>query len=154
MSLVTFSLYLSENFQFFQPLLPCKDTFYSATTLPITQFSWGTNKVHSDPTVTQAKRFVGNRGGSSKPGGGHNFHKHPNQEEVIYVVEGEIEQWVDQEKRRLGPGDSAFIPADMVHASFNVSDQPAKFLAILGHLALERRAMKSKKYTSQNHGNP
>ena len=54
------------------------------------------------------------------PGKGHDFHKHPDQEEVIYVVAGEVEQWVDREKRMLGPGDCAFIPADVVHASFNV----------------------------------
>ena len=54
------------------------------------------------------------------PGKGHNFHKHPDQEEVILCVAGSVEQWVDREKRILGPGDSAFIPAGVVHASFNV----------------------------------
>ncbi len=66
------------------------------------------------------------------PGKGHNFHKHPDQEEVIYVVAGAVEQWVDREKRVLGPGDCAFIPADMVHASFNVGKSDAKIVAILG----------------------
>jgi quercetin dioxygenase-like cupin family protein len=66
------------------------------------------------------------------PGKGHDFHKHPDQEEVILVVAGKVEQWVDREKRVLGPGDSAFIPADVVHASFNLGDQPAKLVAILG----------------------
>ncbi|WP_421725846.1 cupin domain-containing protein [Bauldia sp.] len=66
------------------------------------------------------------------PGKGHDFHKHPDQEEVIYIVAGTVEQWVDREKRILGPGDSAHIPADMVHASFNVGDGEAKVTAILG----------------------
>jgi quercetin dioxygenase-like cupin family protein len=66
------------------------------------------------------------------PGKGHNFHKHPDQEEVVLVVAGKVEQWIDREKRILGPGDSAFIPADVVHASFNAGDQPAKIVAILG----------------------
>ena len=66
------------------------------------------------------------------PGKGHDFHKHPDQEEVIYVVAGKVEQWVDREKRVLGGGDCAFIPADMVHASFNVGDSDAKIVAILG----------------------
>ncbi|WP_210184087.1 cupin domain-containing protein [Bradyrhizobium centrolobii] len=65
-------------------------------------------------------------------GKGHNFHKHPNQEEVVLVVAGTVEQWIDREKRILSPGDSAFIPADVVHASFNAGDQPAKIIAILG----------------------
>ena len=66
------------------------------------------------------------------PGKGHNFHKHPDQEEVVVVVAGKVEQWVDREMRILGPGDAAFIPADVVHASFNAGDQPAKIVAILG----------------------
>jgi quercetin dioxygenase-like cupin family protein len=66
------------------------------------------------------------------PGKGHNFHKHPDQEEVILVVAGRVEQWVDRESRVLGPGDAAFIPAGIVHASFNVGDGPAKIVAILG----------------------
>jgi quercetin dioxygenase-like cupin family protein len=35
-------------------------------------------------------------------------------------------------KRILGPGDSAFIPADTVHASFNIDENETKVLAILG----------------------
>jgi quercetin dioxygenase-like cupin family protein len=66
------------------------------------------------------------------PGKGHNFHKHPDQEEVVLVIDGKVEQWVDREKRILGPGDAAFIPPGIVHASFNAGDQPAKILAILG----------------------
>jgi len=66
------------------------------------------------------------------PGGGHAFHKHPKQEEVIYVMEGQVEQWLDQEKRVLRSGDSIFIPAGVVHASFNTGKTNAKMLAILG----------------------
>jgi len=66
------------------------------------------------------------------PGGGHAFHKHPQQEEVIYVIEGEVEQWREEENRMLGPGDSVFLPAGTVHASFNTGDANAKLLAILG----------------------
>jgi quercetin dioxygenase-like cupin family protein len=66
------------------------------------------------------------------PGKGHDFHRHPDQEEVILCVAGTVEQWVDHEKRILSPGDSAFIPADVVHASFNAGDGEAKVVAILG----------------------
>ena len=66
------------------------------------------------------------------PGKGHNFHKHPDQEEVIYVIAGKVEQWVDRERRFLGPGDAAFIPAGTVHASFNAGAADAKLVAILG----------------------
>ena len=65
------------------------------------------------------------------PGKCHDFHRHPGQEEVIYVIEGSIEQWVLDEKQVLAAGDSVVIPASAVHASFNEGTEPAKILAIL-----------------------
>jgi quercetin dioxygenase-like cupin family protein len=65
------------------------------------------------------------------PGGGHNFHRHPELEEIIYVIEGTAEQWVDREKRLLTPGQIAHIPRDIVHATFNPTDQRLVILAIL-----------------------
>ena len=61
----------------------------------------------------------------------HDFHRHPGQEEVIYVLEGTIEQWVEQDTLELSAGDSVLIPASMVHATFNDGGEPAKILAIL-----------------------
>lgn len=95
------------------------------------QLDWGGMGWFSRPATTDAKELVVIEV-NLKPGGGHNFHKHPQQEEVIYVIEGEIEQWLEQEKRILKAGDSVFIGADAVHASFNVSGADAKVLAILG----------------------
>jgi len=66
------------------------------------------------------------------PGMGHDFHRHPDQEEVIYCIKGKVEQWINDEKRILGPGDSVYIDADVVHATFNIDDEPAHLLAILG----------------------
>jgi len=66
------------------------------------------------------------------PGQGHNFHKHPDQEEVLYLISGRVEQWLERESRILKPGDAIFINKGVVHASFNTSKEPARFLAILG----------------------
>ncbi len=65
------------------------------------------------------------------PGKSHDFHRHPGQEEVIYVIEGTIEQWLEQEKQVLSAGDSVVIPNSAVHATFNDGDAPARILAIL-----------------------
>lgn len=105
--------------------------FITSTEAKRQELEWGSLAWLSSPGVCGAKDLVVIEVTLS-PGRGHNFHKHPNQEEVIYVMEGEIEQWVDQEKRMLRPGDSAFIGADVVHASFNVGERNAKLLAILG----------------------
>lgn len=65
-------------------------------------------------------------------GEGHGFHKHSTQEEVVYVVSGAIEQWIDSERRTLKPGDAAFIPAGVVHASFNAGEGDSRLIAIFG----------------------
>jgi quercetin dioxygenase-like cupin family protein len=105
--------------------------FISSTEVKREQLEWGALAWFSGPMASKASHLVVLEV-SLSPAAGHNFHKHPNQEEVIYVLEGEVEQWIDQEKRILRPGDSAFIEADVVHASFNLSDRTAKLLAILG----------------------
>jgi len=92
---------------------------------------WGVLGWLSRPSTTGAKDLVVIEV-NLKPGFGHNFHKHPDQEEVIYVVEGQVEQWIEKESQLLSAGDSVFIGADVVHASFNVSGDEAKLLAILG----------------------
>ena len=56
---------------------------------------------------------------------------------LIYVIEGQVEQWLEQTSQILNPGDSVFIPKDIVHASFNTSANPAKLLAILAPCVTE-----------------
>lgn len=105
--------------------------FISSIEVKREELEWGSLAWFSSPVASNAKDLVVIEVTLS-PGGGHNFHKHPKQEELIYVIEGEIEQWVDREKRMLRSGDSAFMGADVVHASFNISGRNAKLLAILG----------------------
>lgn len=92
---------------------------------------WGQLAWYSRPSTTQARELVVVEV-KLFPGGGHNFHKHLQQEEVIYVAEGSIEQWLGKEQRILNAGDSVFIPPDQVHASFNTSNSDAKLLLALG----------------------
>ncbi len=94
------------------------------------QLDWGELGWISRPTNTEAKNIVF-LDVTLEAGQGHDFHKHPAQEEVIHVVQGEIEQWLEQEKRILKPGDSIFIHPDVVHASFNSSSEPAKLAVVL-----------------------
>lgn len=102
----------------------------SAETAP-EELDWGTLRWMSHPPSTGAAQLTVIEV-TLAPGKGHDFHKHPDQEEVIYVISGEVEQWLDRQSRMLGPGDSVFIGADVVHASFNVSRSEARLLAILG----------------------
>ena len=66
-----------------------------------------------------------------RPGDAFNFHHHPNQEEVLYLMEGELEAWVEDERSKLRSGDFMHLPAGVVHACFNDSDKDAKMIVAL-----------------------
>ena len=65
------------------------------------------------------------------PGTSHGFHHHPEMDEIIYVLGGEMEQWIEEEKRTLRRGDAVYIQRGVIHGSYNVSSAPVDFLAIL-----------------------
>ena len=93
-------------------------------------FDWGDTGWISRPSLT------GSRGMcvmdvTLNPGGGHPFHRHPEQEEVIWVREGRIEQWLEDQQQELGAGEAVYIPRDVVHASYTVGDSQAKLSVIL-----------------------
>ena len=91
------------------------------------------NRAHTwvcTPDITNAKDLQVVRA-VFEAGQYHDFHTHPELEEVIYVLDGEIEQWVDKKSRVLKKGDVAHIPPGVVHGTFNSSDSAATILAIL-----------------------
>lgn len=103
--------------------------FTPATEIERLELDWGVFAPVSSP-ATGAERIMAIEA-TFLPGKCHDFHRHPNQEEVIYVLEGSIEQWIGQERRDLGPGDGVVIEAGEVHGSFNTGSGQAKILAIL-----------------------
>ncbi|MGI9549568.1 MAG: cupin domain-containing protein [Aurantibacter sp.] len=66
-----------------------------------------------------------------KEGEGHDFHKHPEMNEILYVLRGRAEQWIEDEMQQLDIGESVFIAADVVHATFNGGKGELQFLAIM-----------------------
>lgn len=98
---------------------------------PREELDWGTAAWLCHPAATQNKQLTIIHA-EYLPGKGHDFHHHPEQEEMIYCLSGQIEQWVGEEKQVLNAGDAVFIEAGTVHASFNRSSEPAVFLAALG----------------------
>lgn len=93
--------------------------------------AWGELRWLSNPPTTAAGQLTV-IDVTLTPGNGHDFHKHPDQEEVLLIIAGEVEQWIGEEKRILYAGDSAFVPKDVVHASFNAGEGEARIAAILG----------------------
>jgi mannose-6-phosphate isomerase-like protein (cupin superfamily) len=64
-------------------------------------------------------------------GSGHNFHVHPEMNEILYVLKGTAEQWIEDEMQILHVGDSVYIDADVAHATFNGGKGELELLAIL-----------------------
>jgi quercetin dioxygenase-like cupin family protein len=87
------------------------------------QFDWGVIGWRCVPE-TGAKQLV-IMDVTLEPGQGHDFHMHPGQEEMIIVKQGAITQYLEHESTTLEPGDSVFIEADVVHASFNEGGETA-----------------------------
>jgi quercetin dioxygenase-like cupin family protein len=104
--------------------------FVTSKTARIELAPWGKHWWLSEPSLTGTRLLTLVRV-TMRPGTGHRFHYHPHREEIIYIVDGVAEQWVDREKRRLKAGDCAFISKKVVHAIFNSSKKPMTFLAIL-----------------------
>lgn len=73
----------------------------------------------------------------------HPFHYHPHREEIIHVIYGRAEQWVGKEYRVLRAGESAHIPAGVVHATYNPYPEPLVFLAILSPAKLSDELAKA-----------
>jgi quercetin dioxygenase-like cupin family protein len=55
------------------------------------------------------------------------FHLHPNEDEAIYVLEGELLVHIDGEEHRVGPGGLFFAPRGVPHA-FMVTSETAHVL--------------------------
>ena len=91
---------------------------------------WGPHEWLCRPGLTDAKDLLLVR--VRMPAGrAHQFHRHPAMEEIIYVISGTAEQWVDREKRILRAGEMAHIPRDVVHGTYNAGTDELVFLAIL-----------------------
>ena len=108
-----------------------KDLRYvTAAELEIEPSPWGPHEWISRPGLTQAEGLLMVRV-RMPPGKAHQFHAHPEMEEIIYVESGTAEQWVDRTHRELKAGDSAHIPKGVVHGTYNVGADTLVFLAIL-----------------------
>ncbi len=104
--------------------------FVTAAEMQVEELPWGPHEWLSRPGLVPAEQLLLVRV-HMPPRQAHKFHRHPEQEEIIYILEGVAEQWVDREKRILGPGEIAHIPRDVVHGTYNIGDSTLRFLAIL-----------------------
>lgn len=114
--------------------------FVTAADMAVEDSPWGPHDWLCRPGLTAAQGLLLVRV-NMPPGKGHAFHRHPAMEEIIYVVSGTAEQWVDTASRRLGPGEIAHIPTGVVHGTYNAGDDTLVFLAILSPATVEGPAL-------------
>ena len=105
-------------------------TFVPKDQITEEQFDWGLIGWRLTPAQGSSQLVVMDV--TLDPGGGHDFHRHPDQEEMIIVREGQITQFLGQESMVLNPGDSVFVPSGTVHASFNDGQDTVRLTVMLG----------------------
>jgi quercetin dioxygenase-like cupin family protein len=104
--------------------------FVTAANVKHDGFPWCRVEHMSDQEIVGAKEILLVR--ATFPAfSAHKFHIHPGREEIIYVLDGQAEQWVENEKRILSAGEMAHIPKGTPHATRNPNSTPLIFLAIL-----------------------
>ncbi|HSR10821.1 MAG TPA: cupin domain-containing protein [Thermodesulfobacteriota bacterium] len=66
-------------------------------------------------------------------GGEHKLHRHPDQEEVIYILDGEGISRTDAGDQPIRTGSFVFVPAGTDHATINLNkNKPMKAIIIKG----------------------
>jgi quercetin dioxygenase-like cupin family protein len=108
---------------------------FSIDSVPFHDVPWGRTKillgrdVH-DPERASEHVQVALTENSAGSGGSHRLHVHPDQDEVLIVLEGRGENISgDGTVRQLRPGDVVFIQAGTPHEDRSV-DGPVRFLVV------------------------
>ena len=71
------------------------------------------------------------------PGAGDPLHIHTEEDEALYVLEGEIDVQIDGCSRRLGPGAYVYLPRRTQHSHTVVGNSPARLLITVSPAGLE-----------------
>ncbi|MCB2228285.1 MAG: cupin domain-containing protein [Desulfarculaceae bacterium] len=68
--------------------------------------------------------------GNIEPGGEAEEHDHPTTDQAFYVLAGECLFRLEQQERRLGPGDFVFIPRGARHRILSTGTESLRLLVI------------------------
>lgn len=97
-------------------------------------FDWGQLSVTLGPQVNGSKQF--SAAVVTVPSGqGHARHNHPGSEEIIFILEGEGEQMVEDEAgnphtETVRAGCTVFIPESRFHSTLNTGDGDMKIFVV------------------------
>lgn len=119
-----------------------KDMFLYPEDVDAFGFDWGRLSLTVAPEVNGAVRFSG--GVVDLPSGqGHARHNHPGAEEIIFVIAGEGEQMVEDERgepitRTVGPGCTVYVPESRFHSTRNTGAGPMQLFVVYSPAGPER----------------
>ena len=84
--------------------------FVTEQEMQVEQLPWGPHEWLSRPNLTAAEELLLVR--VKMPAGeAHRFHRHPEMEEIIYILSGTAEQWVEWRTRPAPPQNETEFPA-------------------------------------------
>jgi quercetin dioxygenase-like cupin family protein len=66
------------------------------------------------------------------------LHTHANEDEISYILEGEVGVQIGERVLRAGPGTLVFKPRGVPHAFWNQGDAPARLLELISPAGFER----------------
>jgi len=87
---------------------------------------WMANQVLSGSSVAVARLIL--TAGQSTYGQSGKKHRHPNADEVIYLLRGKVDVLVGDETTLLQPGDALTVPANLTHRIQNVGSEDAEMV--------------------------
>ncbi|WP_207953359.1 cupin domain-containing protein [Paenibacillus agricola] len=95
---------------------------------------WGRIKWLSEPGVT-GSGIMTTGVVDLEVGKGHERHNHPDCDEIIYVTQGQGEQFIEfgdgkVDTRNVKSGDLIFIPADLYHGTLNTGEGVMQLLVV------------------------
>jgi quercetin dioxygenase-like cupin family protein len=91
--------------------------------------SWGrlvwmvAGRLHNSATLTLGKCFI-------SPGSANPRHVHPNCDEVLHVLRGDIEHSLDDKTFRLSAGETISVPMGSMHNARNLGAEEAELLIV------------------------
>jgi mannose-6-phosphate isomerase-like protein (cupin superfamily) len=79
-----------------------------------------------EQTAGQFCLFENRSGGNTRTP----IHVHAEDDEALYIIEGELTAVIDRQPRRLTAGETIFLPRGIPHQLVNVSGKPCKYVLI------------------------
>ena len=99
----------------------------AADTAQASQFDWGSIQWFFGGTQTPGAQITFGYV-EIEPGRKNPRHYHPNSDEVLYLLEGELDHSLADEVFHLVPGSAIFIAQEVPHDAVNTSDRTARMV--------------------------